>query len=374
MTNKERTMAVLHDQPYDRMPVVYFGYWKSLLHKWHAEGHITKGEAETGFRDGSAADRSIGKKLGFDFNWQPYYCPNETLFPPFPITVLEELPGGAQKVQNQNGIVVLRKANVADAIPMEFDHLLKDRVSWETHYLPRLSYCAERLRPELLKEAAEVSARDGAPLALHCGSLYGELRNWMGFEGLCYLSADDEDLYDEIINTIGQLSYDVVSHALESGYTFDYAHFWEDICFKNGPMISPAMFREKVAPWYQKICGLLNRSGIDIISVDCDGVVDSLLPIWLESGVNTMFPVEVGTWKASIAPWRERYGSALKAVGGMEKSVLSGDYSDVDREIERLRPLIDLGGYIPCPDHRLPLDTKWETVQYYCDRMKALTR
>lgn len=108
--------------------------------------------------------------------------------------------------------------------------------------------------------------------------------------------------------------------------------------------------------------------------MDCDGVVDSLLPIWLESGVNTMFPVEVGTWKASIAPWRERYGSALKAVGGMEKSVLSGDYSDVDREIERLRPLIDLGGYIPCPDHRLPLDTKWETVQYYCDRMKALTR
>jgi uroporphyrinogen decarboxylase len=34
--------------------------------------------------------------------------------------------------------------------------------------------------------------------------------------------------------------------------------------------------------------------------------------------------------------------------------------------------LIALGGYIPCPDHRLPGDNKFELVQYYCDRLRAL--
>ena len=31
-----------------------------------------------------------------------------------------------------------------------------------------------------------------------------------------------------------------------------------------------------------------------------------------------------------------------------------------------------LGGYIPCPDHRIPPDAKFENVQYYCDKMQNL--
>lgn len=29
------------------------------------------------------------------------------------------------------------------------------------------------------------------------------------------------------------------------------------------------------------------------------------------------------------------------------------------------------GGYLPCPDHRLASDAKWENVQYYCERMRT---
>ena len=85
-----------------------------------------------------------------------------------------------------------------------------------------------------------------------------------------------------------------------------------------------------------------------------------------------MFPIEVGTWNASIAPWRERYVSTVRWVGGMDKRVFAADYAAVDREIERLKPLMAMGGYIPCPDHRIPPDAKYENVQYYCDRMQSL--
>ena len=86
--------------------------------------------------------------------------------------------------------------------------------------------------------------------------------------------------------------------------------------------------------------------------------------------MNIMFPIEVGTWAASIAPWREKYGREIRGVGGMDKRVFAADRAAVDAEINRIKPLVELGGYIPCPDHRIPLEAEWDLVRYYCDRMK----
>lgn len=83
---------------------------------------------------------------------------------------------------------------------------------------------------------------------------------------------------------------------------FEYAHFWEDICFNHGPLVNPRVFAELVGPWYRRITDVVHQHGIDIVSLDCDGCIDRLVPIWLENGVNTMFPIEVGTWNASIQP------------------------------------------------------------------------
>jgi uroporphyrinogen decarboxylase len=154
------------------------------------------------------------------------------------------------------------------------------------------------------------------------------------------------------------------------GAVYDFGHFWEDICYKNGPLVNPKVFKAKVGPLYRRITDLLHKHGIHLVSLDCDGMIDLLLPIWLDNGVNVMFPIEVGTWHSSIAPWRARYGRALRGVGGMDKKTFAYDYATIDAEIERLRPLIELGGYIPCPDHRIPPDAKWENIQYYTDRMR----
>jgi uroporphyrinogen decarboxylase len=216
------------------------------------------------------------------------------------------------------------------------------------------------------------------PYGLNVGSLFGVIRNWLGIVGLSYLMVDDPALLDEIIETTADLCYETTKATLalvcpEGGPApFDFAHFWEDVSFKSGPLVSPRFLREKIGPHYRRITELVNAYGIDIVSLDSDGDVTKLVPVWLDNGVNTMFPIEVGTWGASIAPWRERYGRELRGVGGTNKVVFSRDYGAVDAEIERLKPLVDLGGYIPCPDHRLAPDAKWANVQYYCERMRVV--
>jgi uroporphyrinogen decarboxylase len=382
MNNRDRALAVLRYQKYDRLPLVHFGFLSETLDRWHKEGHLTEDERNR-CGDGNPMGDSVAKKLGFDFGWQTMFYTNGLLRPGFESQVVAEFPDGTKHVRNHVGVIEMQ-APGAGSIPAEIDHLLKDRASYEQHYRSRLEWCPERVTESSFwhngqsyrfdkggLEILKTGQRD-RPLGLHCGSLYGNFRNIVGVEGTSYLLIDDEPLFDEILNTIADVCYRNTEYALASGAKFDFAHFWEDICFKNGPLINPAVFAEKVGPHYRRITQLLNRHGIDIISLDCDGCIDKLLPIWLENGVNTMFPIEVGTWDANIGPWRAQYGKKLLAVGGVNKRVFSRDRAAVDAEIERLRPLIALGGYIPCPDHRLPGDNQFELVQYYCDRMRQV--
>lgn len=366
MTNRERTLAVLRYQPYDRLPIVHFGYWGETLAKWRDEGHLTAEEIE-GYGDGNSKDLAIAAKLGFDFNWQNMFGGNARLRPSFERKVIEEFPDGRRHVLNGNGVIVVEKPG-AGGIPGEIDHMLKDRSSWETHFKARYQWTPQRVDLKRLEEIG-AAPRD-VPMGLHCGSLFGSIRDVLGVEGVSYLYVDDEGLFREIIDTVADLCYRSVELILSHGNPFDFAHFWEDICFKNGPLVSPAVFRKYVGPHYKQITDLVKSKGIDVISLDCDGWIDALVPIWLDNGVNTMFPIEVGTWNASILPWRRQYGKKLLGVGGMNKTVFAHDRSAVDAEVERLKPLVALGGYIPCPDHRIAPDAKWELVQYYCNRMR----
>lgn len=372
MNYRENVNAILHYQPFEKMPIVSFGYWGETVQKWADEGHITREEADGYCRygDNSEADRAIMKRLGFDFNWNSCYGGNVGLYPAFDRKVLEQKADGGQVIRDEQGLIVLVKPGVV-SIPAEIGTTLTDREVWEKEYLPRLQWEAERIDTSLFESLKDDSQRQ-LPVGLHCGSLMGYMRNLLGVEELSYLYVDDPELYEEIANTLAGLCYQSVKAILETGAKFDYAHFWEDICYKNGPLVSPDGFRQMIGPHYRKITNLLKEHGVDIVSVDCDGWIDTLLPIWLENGVNTMFPIEVGTWNANIAPWREQYGKELRGVGGMNKTVFARDYKAVDEEVERLRRLIELGGYIPCPDHRIAPDAKFENVQYYCDKMQNL--
>lgn len=69
---------------------------------------------------------------------------------------------------------------------------------------------------------------------------------------------------------------------------------------------------------------------------------------------------------------RKKYGEGMRGVGGMDKTCLRLDRDAVDRELERMRCLASLGGFLPCPDHRLMPGTKFELVQYYDEEIKKI--
>ena len=70
---------------------------------------------------------------------------------------------------------------------------------------------------------------------------------------------------------------------------------------------------------------------------------------------------------------REKYGKELRGIGGMNKNVFAMDKKAVEEEVERLKALVSLGGYIPCPDHRIPPTADFSLVAYYCELMAKTT-
>ena len=373
MTIRENILAVLRYEKYDRIPLVAFGYWRQTLEKWVDEGYVSQDDFDECLKGGygNKGAYSIMTKLGFDLNWNPEFGIQSGLMPAFEEELIEVRPDGGRVMRDGAGLIVMVKPGIV-SIPAEVGTTMTGREAWEEHYLPKLQWSEERVDLARLHEIAVAPEKRERPFGLFCGSMVGAMRNLLGVEQFSYLYVDDRDLFEEIVATFADIAYRCVKKALESGVKFDFGHFWEDICFKTGPLLHPQIFERLIAPGYKRITDLLAQYGIDIVPLDCDGKIDLLVPIWLKNGVNTMFPIEIGTWGGSIEPWREKYGKSLLGIGGMDKRVFARDRAAVDEEIERLKPLIALGGFIPCPDHLLPPDAQYENIQYYCEKMRKV--
>ena len=370
MTNRERALNLLHYKPVDRMPAVHFGYWHELLIEWAEQGQIPM-ELVNRHGDSNDADRELDRILGWDFNWQHLVGAYMGLNPCFEHKILDTFPDGTLRVQNSVGLIEKVKPGV-NSIPSEDDYLCKDREAYETLYRPKMQFDPARINLDFFKAFNETRDPE-VPIGLNLGSVLGDIRSMVSVIGMSYLIYDeDEDLFADIVDTYADMQYECVKTILETGAKFDFAHFWEDICFNSGPLLSPEIFRELCAKHYKKRTDLCHAYGIDIISLDCDGVTEQLLPVWYENGVNTMFPIEVGTWGDQFAPARAKFGPGMLGVGAMDKTVLREDKAAVDRELEKMRRLASLGGFIPCPDHRLMPGTKFELVQYYAEEIKKI--
>jgi uroporphyrinogen-III decarboxylase len=207
-------------------------------------------------------------------------------------------------------------------------------------------------------------------LSIDGGSFYGFLRDWIGFEGLSYLLYDDPALVQEMVDYLGEFYVRVLERAV-SEVDIDFAMFWEDMCYKAGPLLSPGMFRRFMLPNYQKVTSFLVEHGVDLSWVDCDGNIEALLPLWIEGGVRGFYPLEVASGM-DAAGLRRRYGREIVMWGNVDKRALAVGKAAIDAELARLAPIAAEGGFIPLVDHGVPDDVPLANYLYYVERRRQL--
>ncbi len=104
-------------------------------------------------------------------------------------------------------------------------------------------------------------------------------------------------------------------------------------------------------------------ASISVVSVDTDGNPERLAPLMVEAGVNLLFPMEVAAG-CDVNAWRVTYPT-LALMGGIDKRALARGRAAITEELNRIRPAIAAGRYIPDLDHLIPDDVARDDYEYY---------
>lgn len=360
MNHRERLLATLRFEPVDRGVDLEFGAWTETIERWHHEGLPA---------EFTGCDPAIDQYCGCDnIAWGPQPWMICGLWPSFETKILEE-HGDRYIIQDGEGVVSERSRNII-SIPRYIKHPIETRADWEKFKAERLNPDEPGRLPNNLDELAGLCADRDTPVLLGLGSLYGWPRNWMGVENISYALHDDFALVEDMVEHLTKLTLKLLEN-FAGRFRIDLGHWWEDICFNKGPLLSPAHFRQLLTPRYQRITDFLRREcGTQFHCLDCDGNIHELVGPWLDGGINVMFPVEaLHTDPHRIA---REFGKRVPMRGAFNKLALIAGKQAIDVELNNLAPLYAQGGLIPHTDHRVPPDVSWENFLYYRQKKCAL--
>ncbi len=232
------------------------------------------------------------------------------------------------------------------------------------------SEAPSRFPPDFKERCASLQNRDYISTVSISGPFW-QLREWCGFEPLCMLFVEDPDFLREMCSFWCSFVSRTLAPLLEAGVV-DKLSISEDMAYKEKPMVSPAMTREFLQPSYDRWVAEARQAGVPLIELDSDGRVDTLVPIWIESGINVCSPMEVAAG-TDLRALRARFGKKMAYRQGVDKRCMAQGGKVIDDELARLAPVVRDGGYIPGCDHGVPPDISWPDFIHYSRRLAELT-
>jgi hypothetical protein len=363
MTQKTRLNNTLNFSSVDRPPFMEIALWEQTVERWKKEGLPDSA---------AAADLLAGSDYfgleGFDivlFNLTfPEPCPCEKVISEDGryLTFVDGM--GRTRVALKEGTVRGMRTSMDHYVDFPVktrEDFLKLKKSYEGHAEDRLPREWDRTLSGL-----RTSTRPSMFLDRYFASFgfYSMLRNWMGTEGLSYMFFDDPALVRECLEFLTDWITGWLAQPLRKA-RFDLYYIHEDLAGKNGPLISPGLFRQFLFPFYRRFVDLLKSCGVKNVIVDTDGNFDALVPLFLDAGVEGFGPIERA---ANMSPLelRKKYGKAFFMIGGIDKRVLNKGKKAIENEVKStVPPLIDEGGFIPTVDHSIPPDVSLDSFNYY---------
>ena len=354
MTDRERFMAVVRNEPCDYVPIFGFvgapGVSAGCMRKTYDRLR------ETGMPDIGACWDLGGATPDLE-GWYRYWGTTGPLTldffpaePPRGIASEKRIESGFEIIEHESGA---RTRQVLDnditySMPDFQAYHVRDRASWEfyrDHVTPGRPWDARRLDAACRRFDSRTR-----PLVVSIGSTWGMIREIMGPENASTILYDDPGLVREIIEWEDwrrrTYVFPLVERLRPEAFQAD-----EDNCYKGGMLISPRHFRELCAPSYREIARMARSCGVPMVAVDSDGNTMELVPLLVECGVNALFPFEVKPGN-DLPALRARFPEFV-LMGWLEKEVLNeGNESMIRTEIMTKVPrLLAAGRYFPNGDH-----------------------
>lgn len=233
-----------------------------------------------------------------------------------------------------------------------------------------LQYYTEENITKVYEQLKEGHERGDYSIRINIEGFFWTPRELLGIEPHLYAFYDYPELIHDINEYILKIYLEKFTKVLEI-IPADVVYIMEDLSGKNGPMISPEIFDEFVGSYYRRLIPVLKSKNVKHVFVDTDGDFKKLIPNFIATGVEGFLPMDVNAGM-DIVEVRKSFPN-LKFIGGYNKLCIAEGKAAIDKEFERILPVIRQGGYIPGCDHQVAPSTSYENYKYYISQLKKFS-
>ena len=319
MNTRERFLAVMNFQPYDRLPLLeWASWWTETIDRWHGEGLPANLE-----------DRyDICRYLGVEIYLQEWLRPYGDVLRP------------ETREQRQGGILPLRGS---------YEKLA-----------PRM-YSDPEIDSDRWRHWAEQQERGEAVIWITLDGFFWFPREMFGVVPHLYAFYDDRELMHRMNCDLAEFNIRTIEKIC-SICAPDFVTFAEDMSYNHGPMLSRDLFDEFMKPYYEMVVPVLKKHGVLAI-IDSDGDISTPAHWFAEAGLDGMLPLEKQSGVDIVELRAQNPG--MRFVGHYDKMVMSKGEEAMRAEFERLLPTAARGGFIVSCDHQTPPGVSFQEYQVY---------
>ena len=358
MTHRERVRAALNHQEPDRVPIDLSGAvgdaitataYANLL-RYLGLGH-RQVTIDNRMTQTAKVDEDILQRFDVDFRRVDLGAPDGWTD--------KELPG--DRYQDEWGVIRQRPPGgyyydlVPDGSPLrEIDTVAGlDGYKWPDPFDPG-RYRGLRERAKRLHEETDYAV----VLVLNCSFFLrcAELRGWENF----FMDlAGNPEFAEALMDRYLDIRLAIAGRGLEEAgeYADVVVCTTDDLAGTDRPLLSPRIFRDLIKPRMKRTFDFFKERTAAKRLFHCDGAVYSLIPDFIEVGVEALNPVQVSA--AGMGDTRKlkaEFGDRLAFWGAIDTHHVlpHGTPEDVRREVrQRITDLGPGGGYVVCSVHNI---------------------
>lgn len=163
----------------------------------------------------------------------------------------------------------------------------------------------------------------------------------LGYEGMCYLLEDDEELFMDIMNEACERLYELYARCAKEESVFALM-IAEDFGFTNNTFLPPEFLRKTLLPWHKKVAKVCHENNKRYILHSC-GYNDSIMEDIIDCGIDAKH-----SYEDKITPiweYKKRWGDRIGLLGGFDMNKLgSFDTQHVKEHVKFMMDNCKAGG------------------------------
>jgi uroporphyrinogen decarboxylase len=224
----------------------------------------------------------------------------------------------------------------------------------------------------LVKECEEYS--DKVIIGGFWTAIFGDVFRLMGFENYLYNLAAEPEMMHALINRMTDFYMELNERLMNAVKDkMQVFYFGNDFGTQKGLLFSKEMWLDYYFENYKKIVAHIKSRGYKVMVHSC-GAIESLLPYFVECGIDILDPVQTTAVGMEPQLLKDKYGKDLVFHGVIDtqKILPRGTKEEVVQHVkDTIRIFGKDGGYILASCNNIQVDTPVENIIAMYDTAKA---